>query len=174
MELPKRKANRLSDYDYSQPGCYFITACSKDKRHIFGTVVGGDVLIAPHVILSHSGKVVEQIVSTMPCVEKYVIMPNHIHLLIRIPPVSPPMTGTRGPMGTSAPTEGSVHRGASVPGLMRYLKRSVTRIVGRPVWQRSYHDHVVRNDADYLRIWSYIDTNPAKWREDRYFTETEE
>ena len=171
---PKRRANRLPDYDYSRPGCYFVTACSKDKRHIFGTVVGGDVLIAPRVILSHTGKVVEQIVSTMPCVEKYVIMPNHIHLLIRIPAVSPQTTGTGGPMGTSAPTEGSVHRGASVPGLMRYLKRSVTRIVGQPVWQRSYHDHVIRNDADYLRIWSYIDTNPAKWREDCYFTETEE
>ncbi len=171
---PKRRPNRLPDYDYSRPGCYFVTACSKDKRHIFGTVVGDDVLIAPHVILSHTGKAVEQIVSTMPCVEKYVIMPNHIHLLIRIPVVSPRTTGTGGPMGTSAPTEGSVHRDASVPGLMRYLKRSVTRIVGRPVWQRSYHDHVVRNDADYLRIWSYIDTNPAKWREDCYFTETEE
>lgn len=179
MNLPRRKANRLPDYDYSRPGCCFVTVCSKDKRHIFGTVVGGDVLIAPHVILSHTGKVVEQIVSTMPCVEKYVIMPNHIHLLIRIPPVSPRTTGTGGPMGTSAPTEGNrgrgnMHRGSSVPGLMRYLKRRVTRIVGQPVWQRSYHDHVVRNDADYLRIWSYIDTNPAKWREDCYFTETEE
>ena len=80
-----------------------------------------------------------------------------------------------GPMGTSAPTEGDrTHGEPSVPGLMRYLKRSVTHIVGQPVWQRSYHDHVIRNEADYLRIWSYIDTNPAKWREDCYFTETEE
>ena len=175
---PKRRPNRLPDYDYSRPGCYFVTACSKDKRHIFGTVVGGDVLIAPRVILSRTGKAVEQIVSTMPCVEKYVIMPNHIHLLLRIP-ARYGTAGKDGPMGTSAPTEGNrraeiPNRGPSVPGLIRYLKRSVTRMVGQPVWQRSYHDHVVRNDADYLRIWSYIDTNPAKWREDCYFTETEE
>ena len=178
MELPRRKANRLPDYDYSRPGCYFVTVCSREKRHIFGRVVGGDVLIAPHVILSDVGKAVEQVISAMPCVEKYVIMPNHIHLLIQIPARYRPV-GEGGPMGTSAPTvgdrgSGGVYRGLSVPGLMRYLKRSVTRIVGQPVWQRSYHDHVVRNAADYLRIWSYIDTNPAKWREDCYFTETEE
>ena len=44
---------------------------------------------------------------------------------------------------------------------------------GKTVWQRGHHDHIVRGEADYLRIWSYIDTNPAKWREDRYYTETE-
>ena len=173
MERPKRKANRLSDYYYSRPGCYFITACAKDKLHIFGRVVGGDVLIAPHVSLSAAGRAVEQVVSAMPCVEKYVIMPNHIHLLIRIP-ARDGQVGAGGPMGTSAPTEGDrTHGEPSVPGLMRYLKRSVTHIVGQPVWQRSYHDHVIRNDADYLRIWSYIETNPAKWREDCYFTEIE-
>ena len=41
---------------------------------------------------------------------------------------------------------------------------------GAPVWQRGYHDHIIRNDADYLRIWDYIDTNPAKWREDRFYS----
>ena len=56
---------------------------------------------------------------------------------------------------------------------MRYLKWSVTHIVGHPVWQRSCHGHVIRNDADYRRIWSYLETNPAKWREDCYFTEIE-
>ena len=58
--------------------------------------------------------------------------------------------------------------------MIRYLKRSVTQRLGENVWQRSYHDHIVRNDADYLRIWKYMETNPAKWREDCYFTETEE
>ena len=58
--------------------------------------------------------------------------------------------------------------------MIRYLKRSVTQRLGENVWQHSYHDHIVRNDADYLRIWNYMETNPAKWREDCYFTETEE
>ena len=45
------------------------------------------------------------------------------------------------------------------------------RICGVPLWQRGYHDHVVRNEADYLRIWQYIDNNPSRWAEDRYFTQ---
>ena len=99
MDLPRRKPNRLRDYDYSQPGCYFVTICTKGKRHIFGSVVGGDVLIAPQVNLSDTGKVVEKVISTMPCVEKHVIMPNHIHLLFCI------KGKENGPMGTSAPTQ---------------------------------------------------------------------
>lgn len=44
---------------------------------------------------------------------------------------------------------------------------------GKTVWQRGYHDHIIRNEADYLRIWDYIDTNPAKWREDCYYCQAE-
>ena len=171
--LPRRRPNRLERYDYSQPGCYFITICTRGKRHILGRVVGGDVLIAPHVMFSDIGKVVEQVVSAMPHVEKYVIMPNHVHLLIRIPAPSGPVE-IDGPMGTSAPTQGKRHAGVSIPRLIRYLKRRTTQILGQSVWQRSYHDHIVRSDGDYLRIWDYIRTNPAKWREDCYYTETED
>ena len=67
----------------------------------------------------------------------------------------------------SAPT-------TTLPTIIGQMKRAVTKRAGLPIWQKGYHDHVVRSDADYLRIWSYIDTNPAKWREDCYFTETEE
>ena len=49
------------------------------------------------------------------------------------------------------------------------LKRMTNRTCGVPLWQRGYHDHVVRNEADYLRIWNYIDANPAKWAEDKYY-----
>ena len=56
-----------------------------------------------------------------------------------------------------------------VAGLVRYFKRSVTQKNGKNIWQRSYCDHIIRNEADYRRIWEYIDTNPAKWREDCYY-----
>ncbi len=45
--------------------------------------------------------------------------------------------------------------------------------MGKTVWQRGYHDHIIRSEADYLRIWDYIDTNPAKWREDCYYCQAE-
>ncbi len=53
------------------------------------------------------------------------------------------------------------------------LKEVVTKSIGYSIWQKGYHDHIIRGEADYLRIWNYIDTNPAKWREDCYYTETE-
>lgn len=158
--LPKRKPNRLTGYDYSQPGCYFVTICSRDREHLFGCVVGADVLIGPHVQLSKVGAIVEQTISQIPSVDKYIVMPNHVHILLRLP------VANNGPMGTSAPTQ-------SVPWIVRYLKRTVTMACGKTVWQRGYHDHIIRSEADYLRIWDYIDTNPAKWREDCYYCQAE-
>ena len=51
------------------------------------------------------------------------------------------------------------------------MKGSITKSLGYSIWQKSFHDHIIRGEADYLRIWEYIDTNPAKWREDCYYTE---
>ena len=56
-----------------------------------------------------------------------------------------------------------------VAGLVRYFKRSVTQKNGKNIWQRSYYDHIIRDEAGYLRDWQYIDTNPAKWEEDEYY-----
>ena len=120
--LPKRKQNRLTGYDYSQPGCYFVTICSRDREHLFGCVVGADVLIGPHVQLSEIGAIVEQTISQIPSVDKYIVMPNHVHILLRLP------VANNGPMGTSAPTQ-------SVPWIVRYLKRTVTMACGKTVWQ---------------------------------------
>ena len=96
------------------------------------------------------------VISQMPTIEKYVIMPNHIHVVFRLP--------GNGPLGTAAPTQ-------SIPQLVRYLKRTVMIRCGENIWQRGCHDHIIRTDADYLNIWNYIHTNPARWREDCYYRE---
>jgi len=83
-------------------------------------------------------------------------MPNHLHLIFHL------RESGDGPMGTSAPTN-------SVPSLVRYLKRSVTVACGFSAWQEDYHDHIIRNEADYRRICAYIANNPAKWCEDIYY-----
>jgi hypothetical protein len=51
------------------------------------------------------------------------------------------------------------------------MKESVTKSIGYSIWQKSYHDHIIRGDADYRRVWEYIDTNPARWHEDCFFEE---
>ena len=165
--LPKRKPNRLAGYDYSQSGAYFITICAKGRHTIFGTVcVGRDDLGAPYEKLSEYGTMVENHICTIEqaysnvTVEKFVVMPNHVHLLFAI------TRRASGAPRSSRPTK-------LVPRIVAALKRFTNKEAGLDLWQASYHDHIVRSEADYLRIWSYIDTNPAKWREDCYYTETE-
>ena len=148
-----RRSLRLKGYDYSRDGYYFLTICVKNRRCVLGQVVGADVLIGPQVRLSPLGKTVHEVLQRMPQVEKFVIMPNHLHLIVCL---------ESGPMGTSAPTGG-------IPDLVRYLKRQVTRSCGEPIWQRSYYDHIIRDEEDYLRIWNYMDANPTRWAEDEYY-----
>ena len=89
MELPKRKHPRLKNFDYSENGLYFITICIKDKSPLLCRIVGRDVLDAPCILLSNIGKIVEKHILSINntkqvSVEKFVIMPNHIHLLLFI------------------------------------------------------------------------------------------
>ena len=90
-------------------------------------------------------------------VDKYVIMPNHVHLIITID----------GTMWASSPTN-------NIVDIVRTFKTLVTKEIGTPIWQRSYHDHVIRGEKDYLKIWEYIDTNVLKWELDCFYNnETE-
>ncbi|MBR4992599.1 MAG: transposase [Clostridia bacterium] len=163
MELPKRRENRLKHYDYARPGLYFVTVCSRDMKQIFGEIVGDGF---PVPKLSAIGQLARQIIDQIPQrfstvrAEKYVIMPNHLHIILCFDSGH----GT----GDPSPTLGEV---------MGWFKYQVTKEVnrarstpGEKVFQRSFHDHVIRNEEDYLRIWQYIDTNPLKWQEDRYYS----
>ena len=189
MDLPQRKQIRLPDYDYSAPGAYFVTACTHEKRCILSTITVGDgVLDVPCVRLSPYGKIVEEtlreIVNTYSwlSLDRYVIMPNHIHLILVVdgnsgPSRAPaPTNGNSGPSRAPAPTnafEGDVSSktpaNAKIPRAIGVMKRLINKEAGENIFQRSYHEHVIRNEADYRRIWDYIDTNPAKWTEDCYY-----
>ena len=159
MECPARKPNRLSQYDYSTPGAYFITICTKDKRCILGSVVGASIARPETVTLSAMGRIVEKAILQIPAhypavtVDQYVVMPNHVHLLLQI------HTDESGrPM--VAPT---------VSRIMQQMKGAVTKQIGQSIWQKLYHDHVIRGENDYLKIWQYIQSNPAKWQDDCFF-----
>lgn len=155
--LPKRKSLRLPNHDYAC-GWYFVTICTKDKRPSLGTVVGGDAHIAPHVALSNIGSVAEMYLKRIPGIDTYVVMPNHVHFILSI-------CGERGPSRTPAPTN------ARLPAFLSAWKRLTNKKAGFPIWQRGYYDHVIRNEADYLRIWQYMDENPVRWTEDEYYSE---
>ena len=158
MELPKRKPNRLPDYDYSSPSAYFITICTKQRKNILGSVGATDG--RPHEIsLSPCGKIVDSCIKNIPeyypviSLDQYVVMPNHIHLLLQI---------HSGPDGRPvvAPTMSQV---------VNQLKGAASKKAGFSLWQKGFHDHVIRGDADYLEIWNYIQNNPATWEKDKLF-----
>lgn len=162
MNLPKRKPTRLRNYDYSSEGAYFITICSHKKQCIFSHIVGDGVYDIPKIKLSKYGKTVEKYIQKMNQqydyvnINKYVIMPNHIHLILFVQ--------NRG--GTSqAPSPTN----AIIPKFISLFKRYCNRENGSNIFQRSFHDHIIRDENDYLKIWNYIDTNPHKWNEDCFY-----
>ncbi len=161
MDLPRRRKTRLQGYDYSQNGAYFITICAKNRAHLFGDIiVGGDAHIAPCTELSQYGMVVEKYINGIPGIHKYAVMPNHIHMIIHI---DSPGNGT---MWASSPTA------QPIPQIIRSFKTLVTKEIGFVLFQRSYHDHIIRNEQDYREIWEYIDTNPAKWEKDCFYDQS--
>ena len=169
MDWPTRKQNRLQDFDYSTPGAYFITVCVKNRKNLLGRIVGGDALDAPKTFLSTVGEVVQKSILYGNgfggvTVDEYVIMPNHIHFILFVDD-----TAENGPSRASAPTQ---H--AAIPQFVSTWKRRCGKELGGDIFQRSYHDHIIRSEADYLKIWEYIDTNPIKWKEDCFYNEEAE
>ncbi|MCI6787434.1 MAG: hypothetical protein MR574_06950 [Oscillospiraceae bacterium] len=86
--------------------------------------------------------------------DAYVIMPNHIHLLLTIRELS------NGGVGSPRPT---------IPGTVKGWKALITRQLGHSIWQTSYYDHVIRGPRDYEEILQYIRNNPAKWHTDTFY-----
>ncbi len=163
MELPKRKHPRLKNYDYSQYGCYFVTVCVKERKNLLGTIsVGRDAHIPPSVLLSDIGVIANTYIQNMQsvymgvAVDAYVIMPNHVHLLIRIEPSDQGGGG----MWASRPT---LHT------IVRSFKTMVTKQIGHSIWQDSYYDRIIRNENAYREALQYIDENPIKWQEDELY-----
>jgi len=164
-DIPKRKTNRLKEYDYSQNGAYFITVCTKNHSELFGHIVGDAALGVPTVYLSECGKIVRGQIENIPKanpivrIPYQVIMPNHIHMILVIE-----MKNENGTPKAASPTK------ALVPVIINALKGLSSKSIGFPIWQRSFHDHIIRNQDDYNRIAEYIENNPARWAEDRYYT----
>ena len=164
--LPNRKSTRLKDYDYSKPGAYFITICTYNRKQVLSEIDVGQGLAPAENRLSVYGRIVQEQIESLteryPFVEinQYVIMPNHIHLLI---------------------SNYEVAAGASpcptISDVICTLKSISTRLCRRAgyleaqLFQTSFHDHIIRDECDYRKISEYIETNPLKWEMDCFYQE---
>ena len=150
----------MKDYNYSSNGYYFVTICTKEKKLLFGKIDVGANCVRP---LTDCGTIVENEIAVLNNayenveVIKYVVMPNHIHMIIAI----------------TCGDDGRTQFAPTLSRIIKQFKGAVTKKIGEQIWQKSFHDHIIRNGQSYRKIWRYIDENPLKWHEDCYYTPTD-
>jgi len=179
MDRPVRKDIRLDNYDYSRNGAYFITICTKNKMCIFWDnndkykpiadnqppIVGAASRRPQNndkkIHLSEYGKIVKNELNKIPTIysdivfiPKFVIMPNHVHLILVV---------------NNDNNNGRRNAAPTVSRIMNQFKGCVSRQSGFSVWQKSFYDRVLRNEWEYRNAWQYIENNPINWENDELF-----
>lgn len=149
-----RKPTRLRGFDYAQRRAYFVTVCTQERCEILAKISRGGALLLP------IGEIVEQEIYGLQLrydvvVEKYVIMPNHIHMILFLRGNQP------------AKTLSDVL--CTLKSITTKRANQIDGYIGRQIWQRSFHDHIIRDEEDYSKIWQYIDENPVKWSIDCFY-----
>lgn len=147
-KLPTRKRIRIKDYDYSNENIYFITICTKDRLEMLGKIRNEN-----YIELTQEGKIVKRNISTIEeiydntIMHEYVIMPNHIHILLEI----------------------KNKNKTTISKIIKHYKANVSRAITHSIWQKSFYEHIVRNEEEYYKIKKYIQDNIINWHNDRYF-----
>ena len=164
----RRKSLRLSGYDYSQPGAYFVTICTFRNQNLLGEIHNREMF------LNDAGRIVEKTWLEIPehfliaGLDSFVVMPNHIHGILVLVEMGSRGTACRAPterFGKPVPD--------SLPTIIRSFKSAATRrfnifrnTTGLTLWQRNYYEHIIRSEESLFRIRKYIVENPLCWEED--------
>ena len=157
MERPSRKNIRLTDYDYSQEGGYFLTICTHEHRCILSRILPGTETEHATVDLTGFGKIVRDVLCELGnshgfMLDTYTIMPDHIHMIL---------FKTSPTQMTAGQLVGAIKSSAATCWYKVCDERGIT--AGK-LWQRNYYDHILRNKADYLEKRKYTEENPDRWR----------
>ena len=177
--IHQRKRNRLAGYDYSTPGYYFVTICTKGMLEYFGCIQNREML------LNDKGRIVQDRIRWLENhfeyikIIKSVVMPNHVHFIIQI--IDDVDVGTGRDLSdkkTGTTPELSLHKIKSISELVGAFKTMSSKLIHQSglnefQWQRSFYDHIIRNDEELIRISDYIEKNPLMWKQDECFVELE-
>ena len=173
-ELRKRKTPRYQSFDYNSAGIYFITICTQNRRCLLSRIVGTGVLDCPQPELTRYGKIADKYIRQIHdfyehlSVESYVIMPNHIHLLLWVRENK--NTIGDGQSRTPVPTN-IVRANSTCSKFVSTFKRFCNKEYGENIWQARFNDHIIRNREDYEEHVKYIYENPIRWYYDELYTE---
>jgi REP element-mobilizing transposase RayT len=140
----RRRAPRLRAYDYATPGAYFVTVCTSRRGDVLGSVEDGTVS------LNALGVLVAKVLAAVPehfhaAIDTSIVMPDHLHAVLVL--------------------DGGAASLSTVVGNVKAAVARETRQTG--LWQRGFHDHVIRDDDDLRRVREYVADNPRRWAERR-------
>lgn len=165
-------SNRMSGWDYSEEGVYFLTVCTHHRECLFGEIVGRDMILNDLGMIVqrewiYSGQMRAEII-----LGPYVIMPDHFHAIVYLVPNRLENDSCDGTFSVPVSDVPLLRRKSqSVSSLMAGFKSAVTRQVnmirgtpGEKVWQTNYYDHIIRNERAYQQIAAYIEMNPERWQ----------
>jgi putative transposase len=199
-DIHRRRSIRLTGYDYSQRGCYFITVCTQGRRCLFGEIETG------RMILNDAGRMVGRWWNELKNkynnieIDEYVVMPNHCHGIINIAEtVGAKIVGADlcvcpdNNMGENVKNKKGEHIGSPLQGspiqkwpmytMIQWFKTMTTNEYIRNVkqnhwepfdgklWQRNYYEQIVRDEMSLRRIREYIANNPYIWQQDKLFAD---
>ena len=169
--LKSRKPNRLKGYDYSGAGGYFITVCVQDRQTILGKIENNKM------VLNNIGNMVDYWWHETfnkfknASIDEYIIMPNHIHGIINIVGAGSPCPDND--INDVSNNKGRGNRAPTLGQIIAYFKYQSTKQInllnnspGVKIWQRSFHDHIIRDDKTLNKIREYITSNPVNWEND--------
>jgi putative transposase len=177
-----RRSIRLPNYDYSQEGFYFVTICVQKAERLLGYISKGKMVVNP------AGRMVQEVWDRLPSyctgveMDEFVVMPNHIHGIVRLGTSAVGATLCGCPDSGAPAQSGQPQRVAptvSLPGVIHRFKSVTTANyaaeVGRSgwkpfrgrLWQRNYYEHVIRDERSLDRIREYVRNNPLRWHLDR-------
>jgi len=182
-DIHHSRSIRLKGYDYSQAGLYFITICTQNRLCLFGEIENGEMILNdPGIMIEHQWQELIYCFDNIK-LHEFIVMPNHFHGIIefvRVPLVGtqnveqPPTMGqpqTGQPQGI-APTVGDVvgaFKSLSTNEYIRGVKNNGWSRFNKKLWQRNYYEHIIRDEKSCYQIWEYVQTNPLKWQDDKYY-----
>lgn len=162
MDKPIRKLPRMRGFDYTHEAVYFVTICSHEHKHIFGNVskIGDKYFFIP----SRIGDLVEENFFRLPerfpefSLIHFSLLPNHLHFLTK-----------KNKTDSDNAKSLSELVGAFKSLSDRAVRNEMPKI---RIWQKSFHDHIIRSEKDFQTHWLYIEENVNRWNEDEYFNKT--
>lgn len=153
---------RLKGYDYSNPGFYFITICTKNRESIFGEIVEDKMVLNENGYIAHDFWHEINNRYNICITHSFVVMPNHIHGIVEI--VSKPKIHGQ-----------NSRRRMTLPLVIGWYKMNVSKRInilrgtsGFPIWQKDYYEHIIRDEESKYHISEYIRRNPEFWEKDRF------